>query len=72
MEKLIYSINGINYILFEIELPIRLAQRFESRIKIVNGIIQYTTYIEKIWNKKVKIKYLIPENNVLVFNNLPC
>lgn len=71
MEKLIYSINGINYILFEIEIPLKLAQKFESRIKVVDGIIQHTKYLEKFWDTKIKIIYLIPEYNILQFNNLP-
>ncbi|MDI5950360.1 hypothetical protein QLS91_11665 [Flavobacterium sp. LB2P84] len=70
MEKLIYPINGINYILFEIELPLKLAKKFETRIKVVDGIIQHTKYIENFWNRNVSIKCLIPERNIVRFKNL--
>lgn len=71
MEKLIYPINGINYILFEIELPLKLAKKFETRIKVADGIIQQTKYIEKFWNtKNISIKCLIPETNFVKFKNL--
>lgn len=70
MEKLIYPINGINYILFEIELPLKFAKNFETRIKVVNGIIQQTKYIDKFWNRNVSIKCLIPERNMIQFKDL--
>lgn len=70
MEKLIYPIDGINYILFEIELPLTLAKKFETRIKVVDGIIQQTKYIKNFWSSNVTIKCLIPERNVVKFKNL--
>lgn len=70
MEKLIYSINGINYILFEIELPLKLAKKFETRIKVVDGIIQHTKYMQNFWKRNISIKCLIPEKNIIKFKNL--
>lgn len=70
MEKLIYPINGINYILFELEMPLDLARNFENRIKIVEGIIQHTKYVENSWYRKyISIKCLIPEVNFDNFKN---
>ncbi len=67
MEKIIYAIDGINYILFDIELPLKLAKTFETRIIGVDGIIQHTKYIENFWRRKnINIKCLIPETNNLM------
>ena len=70
MEKLIYPIDGINYILFEIELPLKLAKNFETRIMVLEGIIQNTKYVENFWNRNVCIKYLIPEKNIVKLRHL--
>lgn len=70
MGKLIYPLNGINYILFEIELPLKLVKNFECRIKLLDGIIRHSKYIENIWSQKnISIKCLIPEANMIKFNN---
>lgn len=68
MEKLIYEIDGKKYILFEVELPIRLAKQHEKNIALYDGIIQTVKSIDSFWNgRSVNIKCLIPENKAIDF-----
>lgn len=69
-KKLIYTLNGINYLLFEIELSEASAKKYDAKIKKHQGIIQSLTRKNKFWSGfTAVVKFLIPEDQVLAFND---
>ena len=75
MKKLLYTINGINYLLFECPFPISTTQTkldgFFDKIKSFKGIVQGCEKINgTFWvESHLKISVLIPENNSIMFSN---
>lgn len=68
--QLIHTINGINYLLFEIEINKSSADKLKSKIDKHKGIVQSLTKKDSFWNGITAIvKFLIPENEVISFNN---
>lgn len=69
-KKLIYTLNGINYLLFEIELSKRAAHKFDAKVKKHRGIIQSLTQKRRLFTGFTAIvKILIPEDQVMSFND---
>jgi hypothetical protein len=69
-DKLVHTLNGINYLLFEVELSIASARKYDTKIKKHNGIVQSLTQKKSFWNGLTAVvKFLIPEDQVLAFND---
>lgn len=69
-EKLIYTLNGINYLLLEIELSKKSAHKYDAKIKKHKGIIQSLTQKRNFFTGfTAVVKFLIPEDQVLAFND---
>lgn len=69
-EKLVHTLNGINYLLFEVELSKNSATKYDAKIKKHKGIIQSLTRKNSFWNGfSAVIKFLIPEDQVMAFND---
>lgn len=65
MQKIIYTINKVNYILFEVEISIHQKHEIENYIKNRGGIIQSVKTGEcALWKRSIILKYLIPEHNI--------
>lgn len=65
MQKNIYEINKVNYILFEVEISIHQKKEIENYIKNRDGIIQTLKSGEYAWFKRsILLKYLIPEHKI--------
>lgn len=68
-KKLIYTLNGINYLLLEIELSKRSAHKYDAKVKKHRGIIQSLTQKRSLFTGFTAIvKILIPEDQVMSFN----
>lgn len=68
-EKLIYTINGINYLLFEVKVPGEIAENLLNAVTRYKGILQSYDKNTGFWETKHHLKFLIPEDNVMKFNN---
>jgi hypothetical protein len=69
-DKLVYTLNGVNYLLFEVELSKSLAKKYDAKIKKHKGIIQSLTQKRRFWSGfTAVVKFLIPEDQVLSFND---
>lgn len=71
MQKIIYKINDINYIFFEVEISRTRRQEIEKQIKKIGGIILSIKNGKRfLWKKSILIKYLIPEKTISNLNNI--
>ncbi|MES2796698.1 MAG: hypothetical protein V4683_12070 [Bacteroidota bacterium] len=69
-DKLVHTLNGVNYLLFEVELSKSLANKYDAKIKKHNGIVQSLTQKKSFWNGLTAVvKFLIPEDQVMAFND---
>lgn len=69
MEKLIYTINGINYLLFEVKVTSEIAENLLNDVTRYKGILQSYDKNTGFWETKHHLKFLIPEENVIKFTN---
>lgn len=68
--KLVHTLNGVNYLLFEIELNKSAASKYDAKIKKHQGIIQSVVRKNNFWNGfTAVVKFLIPEDQVMKFND---
>ena len=69
-QNIVHQLNGINYLLFEVELGKNSAKKYDSKIKKHNGIIQSFTQKRRFWSGLTAVvKFLIPEDQVMAFND---
>lgn len=69
-EKIVHQLNGINYLLFEIELSKHYAKKYDAKIKKHKGIIQSLTQKRRFFRGLTAVvKFLIPEDQVMAFND---
>ena len=69
-DKLVHTLNGVNYLLFEVELNEAAAKKYDAKIKKHQGIIQSLTRKNSFWNGfTAVVKFLIPEDQVMAFND---
>ena len=68
-EKLIYTISGVNYLLFEVKVSSEVAETLLNAVTQYKGILQSYDKIGGFWETKHHLKFLIPEDNVMKFNN---
>ena len=68
-DKLIYSINGINYLLFDVNVNSETADMILNLVTRYKGILQSYDKNTGFWETKHHLKFLIPEENVMEFNN---
>ena len=71
MEKLIYEVNGIKYLLFSAVCKTKSqVNDLTKKIERHNGIIQSYDVEEGFWNGDTfKVKMLIPENLAYLFSS---
>ena len=69
MEKLIYTVNGINYLLFEVKVDSSTADNLLDAVTKYKGILQSYDKNTGFWETKHHLKFLIPEENVSNFTN---
>lgn len=67
-EKLIYTINGINYLLFEVKVNSEIAENLLNAVTKYKGILQSYDK-DGFWEIKHHLKFLIPEENIMMFSN---
>jgi len=69
-EQVIYEINGLKYMIFELDLNSRSQQKITSKIEKYNGIVQSAKKTSGFWSETiVTVKVLIPEKHALDFSN---
>jgi hypothetical protein len=68
-EKLIYTISGVNYLLFEVKVDSKIAENLLNAVTRYKGILQSYDKIGGFWETKHHLKFLIPEDNVMKFSN---
>lgn len=68
-EKLIYTINGINYLLFEVKVNSEIAENLLNAVTKYKGILQSYDKNTGFWETKHHLKFLILEENVMTFSN---
>ena len=68
-EKLIYTINGINYLLFEVKVNSEIAENLLNAVTRYKGILQSYDKNTGFWETKHHLKFLIPEENIMTFSN---
>lgn len=71
--QLQYTINGINYLLFQLPVNNELLKRVQKRVKYFGGIVQGTTDIQRgglLSNTICTLNILIPEHRAIEFSNL--
>ena len=71
MEQLVYKINEIDYLLFTIMCRKKQdAENIQNEIKKYKGILQSCTFEDSFLNGiTVKIVFLIPVKNAVIFSN---
>ena len=70
MELLQYEVNGIKYLLFEVDVNSRSADELDCKIELYNGIIQSAVKTSGFWDETiVRVKVLIPEKFAIFFSN---
>ena len=69
MEKLIYTVNGVNYLLFEVKVNSEIAENLLNAVTRYKGILQSYDKNTGFWETKHYLKFLIPEENVMNFSN---
>lgn len=67
--KLIYTINGKNYLLFEVKVNSATAEGLLEGITKHGGILQSYDKNTGFWETKHHLKFLIPEENIMSFSN---
>lgn len=71
MQKIIYKINDINYIFFEVEISGTRRPEIEKQIKKIGGLILSIKSGKRfLWKKSILIKYLIPEKIISNLRNI--
>jgi len=68
-EKLIYTVNGVNYLLFKVKVNSEVAENLLNAVTQYKGILQSYDKNIVFWETKHHLKFLIPEDNVMKFNN---
>jgi hypothetical protein len=68
-EKLIYTVNGVNYLLFEVKVNSEVAENLLNAVTRYKGILQSYDKNIGFWETKHHLKFLIPEENVMNFSN---
>ena len=68
-EKLIYTVNGVNYLLFEVKVNSEVAESLLNAVTRYKGILQSYDKNTGFWETKHHLKFLIPEENVMNFSN---
>lgn len=73
MKTLTYTVNGINYLLFECPFPFNRKTELDSfyeKVKNYNGILQGAEKINGgFWGESyIKVNVLIPDNKALEFS----
>jgi hypothetical protein len=68
-EKLIYTVNGVNYLLFEVKVNSEVAENLLNVVTRYKGILQSYDKNTGFWETKHHLKFLIPEENVMNFSN---
>ena len=68
-EKLIFTINGINYLLFEVKVNSEIAENLLNAVTKYKGILQSYDKNTGFWETKHHLKFLIPEENIMTFSN---
>ena len=68
-QKLIYTINGKNYLLFEVKVNSHTAERLLEGVSKHGGILQSYDKNTGFWETKHHLKFLIPEENIMSFSN---
>jgi hypothetical protein len=68
-EKLIYTVNGVNYLLFEVKVNSEIAENLLNAVTRYKGILQSYDKNTGFWETKHHLKFLIPEENVMNFSN---
>ena len=74
MKKLVHTLNGVNYLLFECPFPLNKKTDLDSfyeKVNTVDGIIQGGEKVSGgFWgNSYFKISVLIPEDKAVLFSN---
>ena len=68
-EKLIYTVNGVNYLLFEVKVNSEVAENLLNAVTRYKGILQSYDKNTGFWETKHHLKFLIPEYNIVEFSN---
>jgi hypothetical protein len=68
-EKLIYTVNGVNYLLFEVKVNSEIAENLLNAVTRYKGILQSYDKNTGFWETKHYLKFLIPEYNIVEFSN---
>jgi len=74
MENIVQEINGIKYVLFQIELGLngtglKMAGQFDAKIKYYKGIKIFIEHVGSFFGtSKIKAKFLIPEDKAVEFS----
>ena len=68
-EKLIYTVSGVNYLLFEVKVNSEVAEKLLNAVTRYKGILQSYDKNTGFWETKHHLKFLIPEDNVMNFSN---
>ena len=68
-EKLLYTINGVNYLLFEVKVNSLVAENLLNAVTRYKGILQSYDKNTGFWETKHHLRFLIPEENVMDFSN---
>ena len=73
MKKLVHTLNGVNYLLFECPFPISGESKLHSfykKLSKFNGILQGADKVEGgFWGHSyLKVTVLVPEENAFIFS----
>lgn len=71
MEKIVHTINGINYVSFKIEnSPLSLAKKFaDTAEQTFKGITRHAKVNHGIFFTTMDVEVLIPEDRAIEFTN---
>ena len=68
-QKLIYTINGKNYLLFEVKVDSSTADNLLDAVNKYKGILQSYDKNTGFCETKHHLRFLIPEENIMSFSN---
>jgi hypothetical protein len=68
-QKLIYTINGKNYLLFEVKVDSSTADNLLDAVTKYKGILQSYDKNTGFCETKHHLRFLIPEENIMAFSN---